>query len=100
MHVTAMLFEAIMILCFGASWPMAIWKTLKTRTVQGVSPLFLWLIFIGYGAGIMFKIFDAMYRHHLSPVIVLYILNLLMVGFELMLYYLYKTEVVTPADVA
>ena len=39
MHALVPFFEAVMLLCFGMSWPMAIIKTLRARSVQGVSPL-------------------------------------------------------------
>ena len=42
--ITAELFEIIMILCFGFSWPISIIKTLKAKTAAGKSPLFIILI--------------------------------------------------------
>jgi hypothetical protein len=42
-------FEAGMIVCFGISWPVAILKTLKTRSVAGKSRTFLVLVLAGYG---------------------------------------------------
>ncbi len=41
-----------MLVCFGASWPFSIAKTLRTKVVRGKSPVFLSLIMIGYVAGI------------------------------------------------
>lgn len=52
----AEIFEAIMLICFGVSWPVAIIKTLRTRRVEGKSFAFLVLIEIGYLAGITAKI--------------------------------------------
>lgn len=44
--------EALMLLCFGASWPFSIAKALRTRVVKGKSPVFLSLILSGYVFGI------------------------------------------------
>ena len=35
------IFEAIMLICFGASWPAAVYKTYTTKNVEGKSLLFL-----------------------------------------------------------
>ena len=37
-------FEAGMLICFGASWPFAVAKTYKSKSVKGKSRLFLSLI--------------------------------------------------------
>ncbi|MDD5598700.1 MAG: hypothetical protein PHV82_12205 [Victivallaceae bacterium] len=82
-------FEAVMLFCFGASWPMAIYKTYKTRNPIGKSLPFLYLVFIGYTSGILHK-----YYHARDWVIFLYIINLLMVGIDIILtkYYLAKNK--------
>ena len=38
------IFEAIMMVCFGASWPVSIWKTVKVKNPIGKSVIFLWLV--------------------------------------------------------
>ena len=48
------IFEAIMMLCFGASWPFSIWKTIKVKNPVGKSIIFLWLVEIGFLAGIIY----------------------------------------------
>ena len=55
----AELFEIGMILCFGASWPLNVIKSYKTRTTKGKSLPFLLLIFVGYIAGITSKLINA-----------------------------------------
>ena len=47
--------EIIMIVSFGASWPMNVMKSYKARTAKGKSLAFLLLIFFGYIAGIISK---------------------------------------------
>jgi hypothetical protein len=90
MNLPATIFEAVMILCWGISWPAAVRKTLKTRCVEGISITFLWLVFIGYVSGILFKVFDAERAGFINPVIVLYLFNFFMVSAELVLYYRFR----------
>lgn len=92
MNIPATICEAVMILCWGVSWPAALQKTWKTRSVEGVSAIFLWLVFIGYISGILFKLFAARTEGFVNPVIILYIFNLLMVGTELILYYRFRVK--------
>ena len=74
-------FEAVMLLCFGASWPFAIYKSWKTGQVGSKSLVFLVLVLLGYGAGIVHKL---LYSPDL--VLSLYVLNALMVTTEIALY--------------
>ena len=80
------IFEAIMMLCFGASWPFQVAKTYKTKNVEGKSILFLWLVIIGYLAGIIHKVLN-----NFDWVIYLYILNMALVSLDTFFYYRYKT---------
>jgi hypothetical protein len=92
MNLPATIFEGIMIFCWGVSWPAAIRKTLRTKSVEGVSILFLWLVFMGYVSGILFKIFAARGDGYVNPVIILYIFNFTMIAIELVLYYRYRVK--------
>lgn len=78
------IFEAIMMLCFGASWPFSIWKTIKVKNPVGKSIIFLWLVEIGYLAGIIYKLSRP------DWVIALYALNAAMVGTDLYLVVKYR----------
>ena len=49
------LLEAIMILCFGLSWPISIRKSWISRTAKGKSVVFEFFIWIGYIFGIIRK---------------------------------------------
>lgn len=49
------LLEALMILCFGLSWPISIRKSLRSRTAKGKSLFFEFFIWIGYVFGIARK---------------------------------------------
>jgi hypothetical protein len=80
-------FEALMLLCFGLSWPISIAKALRTRKVIGKSPLFMAVICLGYMSGIVHKVLYAF-----DWVIVLYGINLMMVAIDLFLYYRYLPD--------
>ena len=83
------LFEIIMILSFGASWPLNVYKSYKARTAKGKSLGFLCLIFFGYIAGIISKLINQVYMASIAEkwyVLFFYVLNLLMVGADLLLY--------------
>ena len=82
--------EIIMILSFGASWPLNVMKSYKARTTKGKSLPFLCLIFFGYIAGILSKLVNEAYMASFASkwyVLFFYVLNLLMVGADLCLYY-------------
>ena len=85
----AELLEIVMIVSFGASWPLNVIKSYKARTTKGKSLAFLLLIFFGYIAGIASKFLNEAYMASFSQkwyVLFFYILNLVMVGVDLILY--------------
>ena len=85
----AEILEIAMILCFGASWPMNVMKSYRARSTKGKSLAFLCLIFIGYIAGIASKLLNEAYMAEFAAkwyVLFFYVLNLLMVGADLVLY--------------
>ena len=86
----AEILEIIMIVSFGASWPLNVIKSYKARTAKGKSLGFLLLIFGGYIAGIASKFVNEQYMLSLSQkwyVLFFYFLNLTMVGLDLVLYF-------------
>ena len=81
--------EIIMILLFGASWPMNVVKSYKARSAKGKSILFLVFIFVGYIAGIASKFTNDVYMADFSKkwyVLVFYFINITMVGIDIGLY--------------
>jgi len=72
----AELFEIIMIVCFGFSWPMNVIKSYRARTTKGKSLAFLLLISTGYVFGIIGKIIGGSFKWY---VMFFYVLNLCMV---------------------
>ena len=77
------LFEALMVICFGISWPISIAKSFKSRTSKGKSPVFLSFILIGYGFGIISKLVSG----NITYVLFFYVLNLIMVSVDTILYF-------------
>ncbi len=75
-------FEIIMLLCFGVAWPFSIYKSIKSRSNNGKSIIFLLVVMIGYLAGILHKMF---YSYDL--VIYLYALNFIMVSIDAVLWF-------------
>ena len=81
--------EVVMIVSFGASWPLNVIKSYKARSTKGKSLAFLCLIFFGYIAGILSKLLNESYMMSLASkwsVLFFYVLNLIMVGTDLCLY--------------
>ncbi len=56
MYLWINLFEALMIICFGISWPISIYKSVKSRTAKGKSLSFELFVWVGYIFGITRKI--------------------------------------------
>jgi len=80
-------FEAIMLVCFGASWPFSVYKSWKTKNVEGKSGIFLVLVLLGYLAGITHKIV-----YNLDIVLALYVLNALLVASDVSLWIRYRNH--------
>lgn len=81
------IFEIIMLICFGCSWPITILKTLKSKTVKGITPVFYCLVLIGYISGAIYKLF-----YHPNYVFFLYIINIITVSIQLCLYCYYHNK--------
>ena len=82
--------EIVMLLCFGASWPLNVIKSYKARTTRGKSLGFLILIIIGYIAGIISKLTNDAYMQAFGQkwyVLCFYVLNLLMVSLDVAMYF-------------
>jgi len=77
------IFEIIMLICFGMSWPISVYKSIRSKSTKGKSVVFIIAIITGYISGIIGKILN----HQLSYVVVLYIINLIVVSIDLALYF-------------
>lgn len=76
------IFEILMLLCFGAAWPFSIYKSYKSKSNNGKSIIFLFVVMTGYLSGILHKMFNSY-----DPVIYLYAINFLMVGTDAILWF-------------
>lgn len=76
------IFETIMLVCFGLSWPINVMKAYKARTAKGTSLPFILLIFTGYIAGITAKFISGQVNY----VLVVYILNIVVVSLNIFVY--------------
>ena len=77
----AQVFETIMLLCFGASWPFNITKSLRSRTAKGKSIYFEICIIVGYVCGVIGKFIGG----NITYVIAVYLLDICMVSIDLVL---------------
>ena len=75
--------ETIMLICVGFSWPLTVYRNIKSRTAKTMSLGFILLIIIGYIAGITAKISS----DNIGFVLGVYILNLAIVSVNLGVYF-------------
>lgn len=74
--------ECLMLVCFGISWPISVYKSIKSKSTKGKSLIFLSAIIFGYVMGIMGKIIG----HNINYVLVLYVINLIVVSTDLCIF--------------
>lgn len=80
----AIVFETIMLVCFGISWPISVYKSITSRSTKGKSIVFTLAIIVGYIAGITSKIVGGNFNY----VFALYLLNLAFVCVDCALYFI------------
>jgi hypothetical protein len=85
------IFEALMMIFFGAAWPFSIYKSYNSRSNKGKSLLFLIVILLGYMFGIIHKI---LYSY--DNVILLYIFNFTLIFIDCCLYF--RNSVISSKD--
>ena len=81
------IFEALMLLCFGISWPISVAKSIRTRVVSGKSPLFMAIVCFGYFCGIIHKVL-----YSFDLITILYAINMILVAVDLSLYFVYVSK--------
>ncbi|MBQ8526545.1 MAG: hypothetical protein IJ460_07515 [Clostridia bacterium] len=82
----AEILETVMLICFGISWPMSVYKNIRARTAESMSLGFILMITTGYIAGISAKLA----AHRYNYVLAVYIINLIMVSANLVVYFINK----------
>lgn len=70
-----------MLICFGIAWPFSITRSIKSKSTNGKSLIFLLVLILGYIAGIANKLINSK-----DVVLYLYILNLTMVSTDALLW--------------
>lgn len=82
----ASVFETLMLVCFGLSWPFNLVKNYKAKTAKAMSLKFLLLIEFGYVCGITAKFISG----NINYVLIVYFLNLLVVGANIAVFFINK----------
>lgn len=101
MDLLAEILEIAMLVCFGCSWPISVYKSIKIRTSVGKSAVFNILLIVGYIAGIVSKFMkmadfmeknanDNLKKGIFIFALVMYFVNLAMITANLVLYYMNK----------
>lgn len=75
--------EAVMLICFGLSWPLNAYKNFKARTAAGTSWQFIALITLGYVAGIAAKFCS----NTINWVLIVYFINVVCIGINWAVYF-------------
>lgn len=75
-------FEFLMLVCFGASWPFSILKSIRSKSAKGKSIMFMCLVELGYVFGIIHKLL-----YNRDWVIWAYVVLFLIVDIDIFLYF-------------
>ena len=75
--------EAVMLICFGLSWPMNAYKNYKAGTAAGTSWQFILLITLGYVAGIAAKFVSGT----INWVLIVYFINVVCIAVNWAVYF-------------
>ncbi len=101
MDLLAEILEIAMLVCFGCSWPISVYKSIKIRTSVGKSAVFNILLIVGYVPGIVSKFLkmepfmianaaDGLKKGIFIFALIMYFVNLAMITANLVLYYMNK----------
>ena len=83
----AEIFDTIMIICFGISWPISVYKSIKSRSTQGKSVVFILAIIVGYIAGITSRVIDYFNGKPFGLSFYFCIINIVVVSIDLVLFF-------------
>lgn len=79
--------EAVMVICFGLSWPASLVRSWRSHSTKGKSVLFLFMIAAGYASGIIWKFLEYRNTGVIKYPTFFYAVNLLMVLLDIALYF-------------
>jgi CDP-diglyceride synthetase len=77
------IFETLMIVSFGVSWPLSIIRSIRSKSTKGKSLLFMCFIAFGYICGIISKLMS----HTYNLAFWFYFPNIIMVLTDIALYF-------------
>jgi len=81
------MFEFLMLVCFGFSWPFSIAKSIRSRSTKGKSLMFMLLVFFGYIFGIIHKVL-----HDYNWVTWAYVVLMFLVACDIVLYWINRSR--------
>ena len=91
--MVAKIFEVVMLLMFGISWPINLAKSIKSKSTKGKSLIFLILIDVGYIFGMMSKIFSTTFVWSTDWwVFAIYVVNFCFVSADLTVYFINRNR--------
>ena len=85
-YIMSHFLESMMLVCFGLSWPLNVYKNLKAGSTKGMSLRFTLLIIAGYICGITAKMVNGDIKAH-PIVFAVYVLNLFIVSINVIVYF-------------
>ena len=91
MYFMSDLLEALMIICFGLSWPISIYRSYVSRSAKGKSLFFEVFLWIGYVFGITRKYIQFYSGNGLNFLFYMgfffYFLNIIEITIDMLLYF-------------
>lgn len=84
----AELLEFGMLFAFGFSWPFAIARTYRSKSVDGKSPMFMLIVILGYMCGIASHLVEGTKLW----LVAVYLADIALVSTDLALYCLYSSR--------
>lgn len=78
--------ETAMLVCFGLSWPLNVYKNIRAKSTRDMSLGFTLLIIAGYIAGISDRIILGSFNY----VFVVYVVNIAVVSVNVIVYFVNK----------
>ena len=82
------LLEFGMLFAFGFSWPFAIARTYRSKSVDGKSPMFMLIVILGYMCGIASHLMEGTKLW----LVAVYLADIALVSTDLALYCLYSSR--------
>ncbi len=87
MHEMVQLFESMMMIVFGLSWPVNIAKSLRSRTTLGKSIGYEYMVMLGYTCGVIAKLISWQETGTLPYSLIFYIVDIALVSTDVVIYY-------------